>query len=100
MPGDVQLLVQLDDTLLGAGAHLGLALRPDFPSRFARGGVGGILRRFELAHDLRDRAPGDLAVELLHLAVDHLDRRLAPRCQTDAKKRRAATTTVAHLGEH
>ena len=74
--GDVELLLQLANAFLDTGAQLGLTLLSDCAARSARGGVGGVLRRLELAHDLSDRAAGHLAVELLHLAVDHLDRRL------------------------
>jgi hypothetical protein len=58
------------------GGQLDLALLAHHPARFARSGVGSLLGRLELGHHLGHRASRDLAVELLHLAVDHLDARL------------------------
>jgi hypothetical protein len=49
--------------------------------RASRGGVRSLLGRLEFGHDLVDGAPRDLAAELGHLAVDHLDGRLPLRAK-------------------
>jgi hypothetical protein len=52
-----------------------LALLTQLSTRLARGDVSGLFRRLELAHDLGNRAASHVAPQLVHLRVDHLDRR-------------------------
>jgi hypothetical protein len=71
----VQLLLELSHTLVDIGGQLDLALLAHHPARFARGGVGSLLGRLDRARP-SPRRRRVTAVELLHLAVDHLDARL------------------------
>jgi len=85
---DVQLLLQLPDALLDRGVELRLALLAHGAPRGARGGGSSILGRLELVHHLAERAARDLAVGLLHLPVDDLDRRLVDARDHGGRPRR------------